>query len=96
MGPEQRTWTHIIYTIMDDGISNDRRDYAKFNGINFPQWKFGVMLKLRRKKLDQIVLGIEEKPTEVSSFIENTLDTNATLEYRVEVESEETWWLWEL
>jgi hypothetical protein len=42
-----------------------RSDYAKFNGINFPQWKFGVMLKLRRKKLDSIVLGIETKPNEV-------------------------------
>jgi hypothetical protein len=42
-----------------------RSDYAKFNGINFPQWKFGVMLKLRRKKLDSIVLGTETKPIEV-------------------------------
>ena len=45
---------------------NGKRDYVKFNGINFPQWKFGVMLKLRRKKLDSIVLGTETKPVEVT------------------------------
>ena len=50
---------------MADENQNERRDYAKFNGVNFPQWKFGVMLKLRRKKLDQIVLGLEEIPAEV-------------------------------
>jgi hypothetical protein len=47
--------------------NNDHRDYAKFNGINFPQWRYGVMLKLRRKKLDGIVLGTEPKPTEVKA-----------------------------
>ena len=51
---------------MADENQNERRDYAKFNGVNFPQWKFGVMLKLRRKKLDQIVLGLEEIPAEVT------------------------------
>ena len=51
---------------MEDENQNERRDYAKFNGINFQQWKFGVMLKLRRKKLDQIVLGLEEIPAEVT------------------------------
>ena len=57
---------------MDDG-PNERRDYAKFNGINFPQWKFGVMLKLRRKKLDQIVLGTETKPNEVTTLINQVI-----------------------
>lgn len=52
---------------MDDN-ANDRRDYVKFNGINFPQWKFGVMLKLRMKKLDPIVLGIETRPVEVIAY----------------------------
>jgi hypothetical protein len=49
--------------------NNDLRDYAKFNGINFPQWRYGVMLKLRRKKLEKIVLGTEQKPTEVKAHI---------------------------
>ena len=57
---------------MDDG-PNERRDYAKFNGINFPQFKFGVMLKLRRKKLDQIVLGTETKPNEVTTLINQVI-----------------------
>lgn len=46
-----------------------RRDYVKFNGINFPQWKFAVMLKLKKKKLDGIVLGTETRPVEVTKFI---------------------------
>lgn len=41
-----------------------KRDYVKFNGINFPQWKYAVMLKLRKKKLEAIVLGTETKPTQ--------------------------------
>ena len=57
---------------MDDG-PNERRDYAKFNGINFPQFKFGVMLKLRRKKLDQIVLGTETKPNVVTTLINQVI-----------------------
>jgi hypothetical protein len=43
-----------------------KRDYVKFNGINFPQWRYAVMLKLRKKKLEDVVLGIEKKPTEVT------------------------------
>ena len=46
-----------------------RRDYVKFNGINFPQWKFAVLLKLK-KKLDGIVLVTETRPVEVIKFIE--------------------------
>ena len=46
-----------------------RRDYVKFNGINFPQWKFAVMLKLKKKKLGGIVLGTETRPAEVKLFI---------------------------
>ncbi|KZS02033.1 Uncharacterized protein APZ42_001085, partial [Daphnia magna] len=44
--------------------ANELRDYAKFNGINFPQWRYGVMLKLRRKKLEKLVLGQDPKPAE--------------------------------
>ncbi len=58
MGPEQRE--------MANESTNGQRDYAKFNGVNFPQWKFGVMLKLRRKRLDQIVLGAQQKPAQVT------------------------------
>jgi hypothetical protein len=43
-----------------------KRDYVKFNGINFPQWKYAVMLKLRKKKLEDVVLGTEMKPLEVT------------------------------
>lgn len=45
-----------------------KRDYVKFNGINFPQWKYAVMLKLRKKKLEAIVLGTETKPTQVTTY----------------------------
>jgi hypothetical protein len=45
--------------------SEGKRDFTKFNGVNFPQWKFAVKLKLKQKKLDGIVLGNDKKPTEV-------------------------------
>jgi hypothetical protein len=45
--------------------SEGKRDSTKFNGVNFPQWKFAVMLKLKQKKLDGIVLGYDRKPNEV-------------------------------
>ncbi|KZS02486.1 Uncharacterized protein APZ42_000461, partial [Daphnia magna] len=44
--------------------ANELRDYAKFNGINFPQWRYGVMLKLRKKKFEKLVLGQDPKPAE--------------------------------
>jgi hypothetical protein len=45
--------------------SEGKRDFTKFNGVNFPQWKFAVMLKLKQKILDGIVLGYDRKPNEV-------------------------------
>jgi hypothetical protein len=42
-----------------------KRDFTKFNGVNFLQWKYAVMLKLKQKKLDGIVLGNDKKTTEV-------------------------------
>ncbi len=64
MGPEHASVSWLHSFIMAESPDR-RRDYVKFNGINFPQWKFAVMLKLKKKKLDAIVLGTETKPVEV-------------------------------
>ena len=45
-------------------MASELRDYAKFNGINFTQWQYGVMLKLQ-KKLDTIARRTETKPAEI-------------------------------
>ncbi len=62
-----RLWAQLTLELIKMSDSPDRkRDYVKFNGINFPQWRYAVMLKLRKKKLEDVVLGIEKKPTEVT------------------------------
>jgi hypothetical protein len=62
-----RLWAQLTLKLIKMSDSPDRkRDYVKFNGINFPQWRYAVMLKLRKKKLEDVVLGIEKKPTEVT------------------------------
>jgi hypothetical protein len=38
---------------------------VKFNGKNFPLWKFGCWLKLEQHNLVNIVNGTEELPEEV-------------------------------
>ena len=58
---------------------NERRDFTRFNGTNFPQYKFAVVLKLRLFKLEQIVLGTETKPVEVSSIFFSTAVLNENL-----------------
>ena len=60
---------------METDKLNEKRDFPRFNGTNFPQWRFGVMLKLRAKKLDPVVLGTETKPNEVSNLRVNTEET---------------------
>lgn len=62
-----RLWAQLTLKLIKMSDSPDRkRDYVKFNGINFPQWRYAVMLKLRKKKLEDVVLGIEKKPTDVT------------------------------
>ena len=39
---------------------------VKFNGINFPIWKFGCWLKLEQHNLVKIVTGEETKPVKVT------------------------------
>ncbi|XP_045034748.1 uncharacterized protein LOC116934903 [Daphnia magna] len=77
--------------------ANELRDYAKFNGINFPQWRYGVMLKLRRKKLEKLVLGQDPKPAEtfndenevtnqdvIDTWIERDTDACSIIYYNIE------------
>ena len=59
-----RLWAQIHEMTAD--TENERRDFTRFNGTNFPQYKFAVVLKLRLFNLEQIVLGTETKPVEVS------------------------------
>ena len=63
-----RLWAQLTPTQLNTRMtenSEGKRDFTKFNGVNFPQWKFAVMLKLKQKKLDGIALGNDQKPTEV-------------------------------
>ena len=63
-----RLWARLTPTRLNTKMaenSEGKRDFTKFNGVNFPQWKFAVMLKLKQKKLDGIVLGYDRKPNEV-------------------------------
>ena len=39
---------------------------VKFDGSNFPSWKFGIWMFLEKHKLSPVVNGTEAKPTEVS------------------------------
>ena len=61
--------SRTCFIIMAAENQSERREYAKFKGTNFPQWRFGVMLKLRSKKLEKIVLGTETKPAEVINYL---------------------------
>ncbi|KAI9557204.1 hypothetical protein GHT06_017021 [Daphnia sinensis] len=38
---------------------------ARFNGIGFSQWSFGVLLMARAKRLESIIQGTETRPIEV-------------------------------
>ena len=58
--------SRTCFIIMTADNQSERREYAKFNGTNFPKWRFGVMLKIRSKKLEKIVLGTGTKPAEVT------------------------------
>ncbi|EFX65886.1 hypothetical protein DAPPUDRAFT_332739 [Daphnia pulex] len=75
--------------------ANELRDYAKFNGINFR--RYGVMLKLRRKKLEKLVLGQDPKPAEtfndengvtnqdvIDNWIERDTDACSIIYYNIE------------
>jgi hypothetical protein len=44
----------------------ERRDFARFNRINFPQFRYAIMLKLKVLRLENIVLGTEPRPHQVT------------------------------
>ena len=50
---------------MSNESITERREFARFNGINFPQFRYAIMLKLKVLRLENIVLGIEPITCEV-------------------------------
>ena len=44
---------------------------TRFNGSGFSQWKFGVQILARAKKLEKVIEGIETKPAEVIKIKES-------------------------
>lgn len=46
--------------------TKDISHIVKFDGTNFPSWKYGVWLLLEKYQLIPIVEGKEKKPTEVN------------------------------
>ncbi len=57
---------------MTSSTSKDVSHIVKFNGTNFPSWKFGIWMFLEKHKLVAVVNGTETKPAEVKTFISLT------------------------
>ena len=51
---------------MSNESTTERREFARFNGINFPQFRYAIMLKLKVLRLENIVLGTEPRPRQVT------------------------------
>ncbi|KAK4030475.1 hypothetical protein OUZ56_023711 [Daphnia magna] len=47
---------------MSNESITERREFARFNGINFPQFRYAIMLELKVLRLENIVLGTEPRP----------------------------------
>jgi hypothetical protein len=43
---------------------------TRFNGTGFSQWKFGVTILARAKKLEKVIDGTETKPAEVINSLQ--------------------------
>ena len=57
--------THFFCDKMVNSPTREVSHVVKFNGKNFPLWKFGCWLKLEQHNLVNIVNGTEELPEEV-------------------------------
>ena len=57
----------------EEMAANPSRDIPhitiKFDGTNFPSWRYGIWLILEKAKLTTIVNGTEPMPVEVSFFL---------------------------
>jgi hypothetical protein len=51
---------------MAANTSKDVGHIAKFDGTNFPSWKYGIWMFLEKNRLTSIVDGSVTKPVEVS------------------------------
>ena len=51
---------------MAANTSKDVGHIAKFDGTNFPSWKYGIWMFLEKNRLTSIVDGSVIKPVEVS------------------------------
>ena len=56
---------HFFCDKMANSPTREVSHVIKFNGKNFPLWKFGCWLKLEQHNLVNIVNGTEELPEEV-------------------------------
>jgi len=54
---------------MSNESITERREFARFNGINFPQFRYAIMLKLKVLRLENIVLGTEPRPHQVTKSV---------------------------
>jgi len=55
MGPDTTSWRQDMAT------SRDTSHIPKFDGTNFPSWKFGIWMLLERHRLTEVVLGDTKK-----------------------------------
>lgn len=46
-------------------VTKDTDHIEKFNGTNFPSWKYGIWMYLEKKGYTQLVEGIETEPRQV-------------------------------
>lgn len=66
MGPDsQPLEKHEMASKQDENVSKDVSHIPLFNGLNYPEWKFGIWLLFRRHSLTEVVEGKETKPQEV-------------------------------
>lgn len=54
---------------MENSTEHHVRHVIKFNGKNFPVWKFGFLIALQELSLSDIVDGTTPVPTEVTKQI---------------------------
>ena len=65
MGPDsQPLEKHEMASKQDENVSKDVSHIPLFNGLNYPEWKFGILLLFRRHSLTEVVERKETKPQE--------------------------------
>ena len=51
---------------MANNTAKDVGNISKFNGSNFPSWKYGVWMLLEKNRLVSVVDGSETQPEQVN------------------------------